>query len=219
MSSTGVYGGVPADERRAQRRARLLEAALELLGRQGSAHLSVRGVCREAQLSSRFFYESFEDLDALTLAVFDDIHARATGRVLEAIAAAGADPGAQARAAIGTFVHELTDDPRRGRIMVVEALSSAPLMSRRVAAMRDMTRLIAALGRATYHPPPAAETLVDVTATLLAGGLAELLVAWMDGSLTASREELIEDCAALFMATVEGAARIGRARGTAPARR
>jgi AcrR family transcriptional regulator len=212
MASSGVYGGVPADERRAQRRERLLEAGLEIMGTRGWAHMSVRGVCREARLTSRFFYESFEDLDALAVAIFDDIQARASARVLEAITAAGPDPRAQARAAIGTFVHELTDDPRRGRVAVVEALSCEPLMRRRLEAMDTMARLIADLGRATYRPPPQAETLVDVTATLLAGGIAELLVAWLNGSLEIGREALIEDCAALVMATVEGATAIGRAR-------
>jgi AcrR family transcriptional regulator len=215
VASTGVYGGVPADERRAQRRERLLAAGLEILGTRGWSQMSVRGVCREAKLSSRFFYESFSDLDALAIAVFDEIQARASERMLEAVAAAGSAPAAQARAAIGTFVYELTEDPRRGRVVVVEALSSEPLMRRRLSAMRDMTRLIAGLGRATYHPPPEADRLVDVTATLLAGGIAELLVAWMDGSLDVDRDTLIEDCSALFMATVQGAGAVGRRRAAA----
>ena len=212
VSSTGVYGGVSADERRAARRAQLLGAGLEILGTRGWAQLSVRGVCREAKLSTRFFYESFADLDALAVAVFDDIHRRASAAMLEAVAAAGDAPADQARAAIGTFVHELTADPRRARVVVVEALGSPPLMGRGQDAMRETTRLIAGLGRAIYQPPPEADRLVDVTATLLAGGIAELLVAWMDGSLAIDGETLVDDCAELFMATVRGAGRVGRRR-------
>ena len=216
-TSSGVYGGLPADERRAQRRERLLEAGLEIMGTRGRAQLSVRAVCREAQLTTRFFYESFEDLDALAVAVFDGVVTRASARMLDAVAAVGDDPAAQARAAIGSFVDELTEDPRRGRVACVEALSSESLMGRRSVVMREMARLIADLGRATYRPPAAADRLVDVTATLLAGGIAELLVAWMDGRLQVGRDELVDDCAALFMATVEGAGRIGAARsGGAP---
>jgi AcrR family transcriptional regulator len=219
---SGVYGGVTATERTAARRARLLEAGLQILGTKGWAQLSVRGVCREAQLTTRFFYESFTDLDALAVAVYDDLHARASTRMLEAVADAGADPHAQAHAAIDAFVRELTDDPRRGRVLVLEALGSPPMLQRRHAAMRDTTELIAAIGRATYAPPPEADRLVDLTATLLAGGMGELLVAWMDGTLGGDRDTLVDDIAALFMATVEGAGALARRRvrhtaGHAPA--
>jgi hypothetical protein len=53
---------------------------------------------------------------------------------------------------------------------------------------------------------------VEITAALLAGGIAELLIAWLDGSIDATRDELVSDCAALFMVTAEGAAAIGRER-------
>jgi AcrR family transcriptional regulator len=211
MTATGVYGGVSAVERRAQRRERLLAAALQIMGTRGWSHLSVRGVCREAQLTPRFFYESFADLDALAVAVFDGIVTAATQRLRDAVEAADA-PADKARAAIGAFVLELTDDPRRGRVACVESVSAEPLMHRRRQVMRDLTGLIAQVGRETYQPAPTTDRLVDTTATLLAGGIAELLVAWMDGVLEVGRDELIEDCAALFMATVDGAGAIGRAR-------
>ena len=45
-SSLRVYGGVDGDHRQAERRARFLEAGLDLLGApDADATLSVRGVC------------------------------------------------------------------------------------------------------------------------------------------------------------------------------
>lgn len=217
MAATRVYAGVPADERHEARRERLMQAALELMGTAGWAETSVRGVCRRAGLTPRFFYESFADLDALAVAVFDDITTRATAAILGAVAAAPPEPAARARAAIATFVHELTDDPRRGRIAFAEALGSEPLARRRLAAMRAMARLIADHGRAAYGAPPEADTLVEVTAAVLAGGIAELVMAWLDGAIDVTRDELIDDSTALFMVTAEGAAAMGRARATAAA--
>jgi hypothetical protein len=78
--------------------------------------------------------------------------------------------------------------------------------------MRAMARLIADHGRLAYGAPREADTLVEITASLLAGGIAELLIAWLDGAIDATRDELVEDCAALFMVTAEGAAAIGRRR-------
>jgi AcrR family transcriptional regulator len=214
MSATRVYGGVSADERQQVRRARLMDAALELMGTEGWSATSVRAVCRHAGLTPRFFYESFDDLDALAVAVFDHITIRATAAILEAVRDAPADPAAQARAAIGTFVDQLTEDPRRARVAFAEALGSEALARRRLAAMRAMAQLIADHGRLAYGALPEADTLVDITAALLAGGIAELLIAWLDGAIDATRDELVADCAALFMVTAEGAAAIGRRRAT-----
>jgi AcrR family transcriptional regulator len=182
------------------------------MGTQGWSQTTVRGVCREASLTPRFFYESFEDLDTLAVAVLDDIIAGATEHVIEAIAAAPPTPADQARAAIGSFVCDLTDDPRRARVAFVEALGSEAMMRRRLQAMRDVAGLIAEYGRLTYQPPPEAETLVELTAALMAGGVAELLITWQDGGLDISRDQLIEDCAELFVAVGDSAARIGAKR-------
>jgi AcrR family transcriptional regulator len=54
--ATRPYRGVPADDRRAGRRARLLSAGLELLGSEGYSGTTVRGVCGRARLTPRYFY-------------------------------------------------------------------------------------------------------------------------------------------------------------------
>ncbi|HET9877585.1 MAG TPA: TetR/AcrR family transcriptional regulator, partial [Mycobacterium sp.] len=72
-SSVRPYAGVDAADRLAARRARLLEAGLGLLGadRPQRTELTVRGICREAGLTARYFYESFADKDEFVSAVFD----------------------------------------------------------------------------------------------------------------------------------------------------
>jgi hypothetical protein len=97
-------------------------------------------------------------------------------------------------------------------VAFAEALGSEALAHRRLQAMRAMAELIADHGRRAYGSVPEADTLVDITAALLAGGIAELLIAWLDGAIPATRDELIEDCTALFMITAEGAAALGRRR-------
>src|ERR1700745_3649730 len=84
-----TYGGVSADERIAARRARLLGAGLELFGTRGFAATGVKDVCRQAGLTDRYFYESFNDGGELFLAVFD----RITDEVLPVVAGAGAARG------------------------------------------------------------------------------------------------------------------------------
>src|SRR3954467_5371936 len=104
-----TYGGVSADERIAGRRARLLDAGLELFGTRGFTTTGVKDVCREAGLTDRYFYESFNDGTDLFLAVFDRLTDELFRAVAEAVVEAGTEPEPQLRTAIGTFVHALAD--------------------------------------------------------------------------------------------------------------
>lgn len=51
-----------------------------------------------------------------------------------------------------------------------------------------------------------------MAAALLVGGVAELLIAWLDGRLALAREQLVDDLTALFVVTGEGALAIADAR-------
>ena len=51
------YRGVDAADRLASRRARLLEAGLDILGSDSDpSELTVRGICRQSGITSRYFY-------------------------------------------------------------------------------------------------------------------------------------------------------------------
>jgi len=60
--------------------------------------------------------------------------------------------------------------------------------------------------------------LARVTATLLAGGVTELMVAWIDGRLEIDRETLVRDCARLAVRIGDAATELAREdRGTCSA--
>ncbi|MEX2193839.1 MAG: TetR/AcrR family transcriptional regulator [Thermoleophilaceae bacterium] len=207
-----VYAGVSAEDRRAGRRARLLEAGLDLVGSDGWQAAGVRAICSRARLTPRYFYESFENREALLVAIFDSISEEAAGRVVEAVVAAPEDAEAKSRAAVESFVDLLVEDPRKARVMFVEAMGIEALERRRHEVLRMFARLIRDQGREFYGRPAGSDRILDTTAFLLAGGLAELLLAWLDGELSSSRDELVDDCAALLAATGEAAAAIARER-------
>ena len=213
--ATGRYAGVDAGERRATRRGQLIEAALDLLATEGWQASTVRAICARAKLTPRYFYESFADRDALLLAVFDEIAEQGAAAVLDAVNRAPADARAKSRAAIAAFVGLVTDDPRKARVLFVEAMGSEPLARRRFETLRVFAGLVAAQARDFYGMTDEPNSVVDVTALMLVGGLAEVLLAWLDGTLYATREQLIEDCTDLFVATGEGAVRLVRSRRSA----
>lgn len=213
MGSTRRYAGVAFAERRAARRERLLDTGLELLGSHGRQGTTVRAVCSRARLTPRYFYESFGDLDALVLAVFDQVSSGAAEVVLAAVSGdRDRDARTTARAAITAFVDYVTEDPRRARVMFIEAMGSEPLTRRRFETLRMFAGLIASEAREFYGMPDADEALVQTSALMLAGGLAETLLAWLDGSLDTTREQLIADCTDLFAAAGETAVVMARRR-------
>ncbi len=211
MATERTYAGRSAQERKDARRRALLDAGLELIGTQGWTQTSVRGVYQLAGVSPRFFYESFESLDALAVAVYDEIVSEATTNAIAAVSAAGADRHDQAEAAIRAVVDDLREDPRRARVVFVEALGSEALARRRRQTLRELSSVIEALGEASYEVLPP-DPLTKVTSALLAGGIFELLVAYTDGSIEVSEEQLIGDAAALVVGLGDAAAAIGAAR-------
>src|ERR1700735_1367322 len=107
------YRGINAADRLATRRARLLEAGLDLLGGDDAAELTVRGVCRRAGVAARYFYESFADKDEFVGAVFDSVIAELAFTTQSAVDAA--PPEEQTRAGMTNIVRTIGGDRRVGR--------------------------------------------------------------------------------------------------------
>lgn len=196
------YAGASATERRERRRAALLDAGLSLLGTSGLAGTTVRGVCAHAGLTERYFYESFADRDALLLAVFDEVAAGGAAAILTAVQEVDprADADALAVAAFGAFVSYLTSDPRLGRVLLLEAHGNEALQQRRHSALKTFALLAVEHGRPRLGPSAPGQTDALLTALALVGGLAELLICWLNGDLDVPRERLVNHCAALLVA-------------------
>ena|SRR5215210_7488726 len=194
------WRGRSASERTAERRERLIAAALEVFGTRGYSSSTVRDVCREAGLTERYFYESFRNREALLGALAD----RIVDEALEVVALALADSERElediVRDALGRFVGSLVDDPRRAQVLLVETVGvSRPAENRRreiIGHLAAVTRqaLAGALGESAPDPTDA-----DLTARALIGAGNELLVGYIRGELTVDRERLTDHLAALFL--------------------
>lgn len=188
----GSYRGVSADDRRADRRVRLLDAALEVWGREGGPRVTMTRICAEAGLTERYFYQSFDDLDAALIAVLERIADEIAERTVEALGSVDGNPTERVRAAIGAFVQILTDDARKGRVAIIEAASLDALRPRRAELLRQFVELSAREARELYGPQAWSDVEGQMAATMFIGGVAELVTAWIEGSITASPEEVIE---------------------------
>jgi AcrR family transcriptional regulator len=193
----------------------LLDAAFDLLGTEGWAGTSVRAVCAAARLNPRYFYESFDDLDALVVAVYDRVVAELAAAVAEAQAAAPADPASQAHASIDCILRFVDDDRRRGRVLYVEAIGNEALNRRRRETGLRLVELVERDAASRGHLP-AGEHIGRVGAALLVGGFSEVIEEWLEGRIDVSRDQLAADAAALCLALAAQGARIAQRRPAQP---
>ena len=168
------YGGVLPEERQRQRRAKLIEGAIDVFGTKGFHASTVREVCVAAHLTERYFYESFKTLSQLFLATYAELREQLMGLTLSAMKQSQATgPIDMLESAMRVFLVFIRDDPRRGRIMLVDALA----VSDEVAALSGATaRDYAALLRQYLVHILSPEQMDRINLNLLADGMIGLNV-------------------------------------------
>lgn len=191
MASTRVFKGLTADERRAERRARLDEAALEVIGTRGWSQATMTEICRTAGLTERYFYESYRSRDDLYIALIDRLAAELRAAVLDALARAPAEPRERIRAAAGAVVGLLVGDPRKGRAALVEGLGSEALEQRRREIVAGFAELLELEREAFFGPGAVDPARRALSAAAIAGAVTHVLARRLDGTLDAADDELV----------------------------
>ncbi|WP_322936731.1 hypothetical protein [Nocardioides bizhenqiangii] len=201
MSIHRTYRGVSADVRREQRRAALLEAALDLMG-SDVADISVRGVCASARLTQRYFYESFTNLDELQLALLDKI---AEEIALEGAAALAdrvpADLDDACRTAFEGAFSVFEKDPRKARAALLVASGTSGLTEARrrivLAYAEQMAGFFGSQYGAAVDAPRGRVALLYAV-----GGALEATHAVLNGDVEMSPGELSEMVGSLLASSV-----------------
>jgi AcrR family transcriptional regulator len=192
MSATRRYASKTADERRDERRERLLGAGLELFGTAGFRATTIEALCAAANVSTRSFYEEFGSREALVVALHDRVNQRALEAVIAALADVDPDDiAARVSAATSAYFEVMTSDRRWAQIALVESVGiSGEAEEHRRAAIERFVALIEAealrlseaglIQRRDYH----------LTAVALAGAVNGLINTWtanVDWNQTAPR--------------------------------
>jgi AcrR family transcriptional regulator len=184
------YRGVSAPDRIALRRRQLLDAGLELFGTRGISVVGVGDVCAKAGLTKRYFYESFQSIEELAEAVFEEIRANLIARVAPAIVAGG--PG-DIRPAVDAYVRAVTEDPRVLRLLAFEA-SAGPLAGHRDDFATNAVEAWFILSGHQAEDPDRTR----LRAYAFVGASTQIGLAWARGELSLSIDALIDELVDLF---------------------
>lgn len=196
-AKAGLWGGRTAEERHAERRQRLVDAATEIWVDSGWAAVTMRGVCARTSLNDRYFYEHFSDRDDLLCTVWDGAR---DDLIADLMTIFTEDPGRYPletlAKGIALVVERITTDPGWAQILFGRHLGCAVLEERRAAVLHQTTDILVAVA----HPhlaPDADEIGLRMDAFVGIGGFVELISAWQAGLIDVDAQGVIDHCSRL----------------------
>ncbi len=180
------YRGNTAEERRLERREKLLHAAARIFAHRGFHNATVRAVCEEAGLTERYFYESFQNSEALFLALHRETSQRIIG-IIRDVPVSADDPDAQMRKMLGRFFDFFTTDPDDARMFAVEAVYISPVAREVCKSWRET------LGQILMQAMnPGRSVTENIVSTAVARALLSIAVDWMEDGFSRPRSEVLD---------------------------
>lgn len=193
--STRSYRGQSQEQRRADRRARLIAAAIAVYGERGYHHATVKAVCEAAGLTERYFYESFANSEALLIDSFNAVTFSVLGEILRAAEGAGRGRIARSRAMLHAYFSALQREPRSARVFLVEIRG----VSRAVDAAFDAA--LAAIGREVARMMGPSDAVEDeLLQAGVVGGVIQIALRWIGNGYQPDIDKAVDS--ALRLGTV-----------------
>lgn len=197
------FRGMAHEERLQQRREQLLAAGLEAFGSKGFHDVTVRDVCTTARLTERYFYESFRSLEALFGAVYLDLNRQLKAATLAALAAVPPPAGVEplATAAVRVLLEFIRDDPRRARVMLIDAVSISHDVQRISGEItRDYAELVRRFIDGLFPSARAHGVDVDVVAAGLLGANIHIATHWVREAFRTPLETVLANNVLIYRA-------------------
>jgi AcrR family transcriptional regulator len=190
-----TYGGRSLEQRQAQRRTQLIAAAVEIWCEKGWSGVTMRGVCARAGLSDRYFYEHFDDRDALLAAVWNHARDNVIALLLEAFRSGGRPaPTSQLREAISKLVHSLADAPNGAQLLFSPNLGTPVLQQCRQQTLEQFADVLITLAGPHLRDGVDVDDL-RMSALTGIGGFIELVTAWRAGTIKVSADRIVDHAA------------------------
>lgn len=196
------YAGRSAEERRTERRDRLMQAALELFGTEGYAVTSIEKLCATAGVSTRNFYQEFSGREDLLIAVHGQITARAVASIGELLSTLDDAPlEERITKAVTEYVRLTAGDPRVARVAYVELVGvSQTVEEHRLSWRSKWSALMEAEAFRAAERGEAVRRDFHLSTVAIMGAVNELVYHWSTRRTDASMETVTAELVRLIMA-------------------
>jgi AcrR family transcriptional regulator len=185
-----TYRGASSADRAQTRRAQLIAAAIETYGLQGYRRTSVKQVCAAAGLTDRYFYEAFDNSEALLAASFEAVTDQVLAEITKAAATTGGSGAERARAMLAAYFTALRRETARAKVFLVEMVGISDDIDR----VFDITLERIAQNIIDTLDPKRIGPLCDdpLLARGVASGLIGIAIGWVRGGHVQSVETVAQ---------------------------
>ncbi|SMC55517.1 TetR/AcrR family transcriptional regulator [Lentzea albidocapillata] len=199
-----AYGGIPPEQRKAERRAKLLQAGLQLFTTNGFAATRISELCTEAGVSTRNFYEEFAAKEDLLRDLHDLINATAFAQVRDTLAGLeSADVATRITTLLDVFVRSVTADPRAPHLNYVEAVGvNAEIEQQHVRWVNTWADFIESEALRAAAAGVAPQRSYRLTAIALVGAITGLLREWQAHRPPLAVDEIAAEIRELMLAAI-----------------
>jgi len=168
------YSGQSFEDRQAERRDKLIHAAVQVAGRVGLDGASVAAICAEAGLTARYFYESFPTREAIFVEAYRAVQNELLHRITE-----GKGQGDPKRALTG-FYNAIRERQDLARVFLIDLEDRDGAM--RMASFEGANKLSKAFGLKATHPLMVAGII---------GGLVDIAKRWIESDFAEPVEKVV----------------------------
>jgi len=203
-ATTRSYAGLAPEERVARRRQQFIEAGKRLFGTIGYRKTTVRLLCREAGLTDRYFYESFESIERLLVAVYGGLIDDLERSILMALASANEGDSLEQRIRQALdALYRNAQDPLLSRVIWIEILGVSPGADAIYnVTLRRFADLMFNLAKSMLPDWPVPESVVRTACMGLIGAVSETAKDWLHAGYSQPRETLVEGIMLMFSGLV-----------------
>lgn len=189
-----LYGGESTQDRVQRRREQFLDAGLLLFGTVGFKSTSVRGLCRQAKLTDRYFYESFASVEEVLVAVYE----REIQRLITAVFGKirNMEPGTPIAELARPALHAFFDgarDPVVAKTVWFEVLGVSDRVNQLyLDTVSEFGQLLLMMIKGLYPKLALSATQEQLLTTGIVGAINQSTMAWIVSGFATPVEDLVE---------------------------
>lgn len=201
-----AYAGESLAERRARRRLSFLDAGLQVFGTTGYRTATVRQLCRQAELTDRYFYESFESTEDLLVAVYEREFEHLQQLLLTTFGdeVASRDPLRAIDLALNALF-EMASDPRVGRVCWLEVLGvSARVDQVYTRTIERFAALVIGFAEQFVDTEGFSPDEARMLGLALIGSVSQPVTHWLLGGYREDRATMVAATSRVFRGVIDG---------------
>lgn len=204
-STERTYSGISMSERIVLRRQRFIEAGILLFGTVGFQSTTMRMLTAQTELTNRYFYESFSNLEDLLVACYEKLMDDFRLRLKEVLekARGNSEPSQRIRPGLECFYRAMSD-PKFARITHAEVLGVSERVDRLYSrCSADFAALMMSyLTSSLPDTKQLSDTQMQFVGAALTGSLINSAMVWVNSQYQANIDDVIDTSLAIFIGTV-----------------